>query len=371
MIKVLFTIPNFDTAGSGRALLNIARGLDKRIFEPHILCRHEKGDFFRTVKESGIPIHVFEYTTPMRPVIKGLRECWKTSRRFKKINPDIIHSYHYAADYSEALAAKMAGCKWVYTKKNMNWGGGSKNAWHVRTYLADRIAVQNTDMVVQFFKNNQNKVSLIPRGVDTRVFWRENTSGSSAEAKRTIICVANLVPVKGVEVLIEAFKLLCVGTRYSFWQLKIVGDDRNEYGVQLKQTYDSLVKQQRLVFTGKCRDVKCELESSEIFVLPTLREGRMEGSPVSLLEAMSMGLIVVGSAVPGITDQLKELGEDHLFEAGNVWMLRDKLQKYMDMSPENRKSLSEKIRASCVSNWDIEFEIAKHEKLYLDLLGRG
>ena len=32
-IKILFTIPNFDTAGSGKALLNIALRLDREKFE--------------------------------------------------------------------------------------------------------------------------------------------------------------------------------------------------------------------------------------------------------------------------------------------------------------------------------------------------
>ena len=46
-------------------------------------------------------------------------KCYQLSNIFKKINPDIIHSYHYAADYTEPIAARMAGIKWIYTKKNM------------------------------------------------------------------------------------------------------------------------------------------------------------------------------------------------------------------------------------------------------------
>ena len=95
----------------------------------------------------------------------------------------------------------------------------------------------------------------------------------------------------------------------------------------------------------------------------------MEGSPVSLLEAMSMGLVVIGSEVPGITDQLKPLGPDHLFEPGNISMLAEKLQKQMEMQPEDRVRLGEKIRDYCGSGWDISLEVARHEKLYLEMLG--
>ena len=108
-IKILFTIPNFDTAGSGKALLNIASRLNNIIFEPHIACLHDQGQYFKVVKESGIPIHVFEFTHPMTQRIKGICHCWEVSMHMKKIKPHLIHSFHYASDYSEALSAKMAG----------------------------------------------------------------------------------------------------------------------------------------------------------------------------------------------------------------------------------------------------------------------
>ena len=154
--KILFTIPNFDTAGSGKALLNIASRLDKNIFEPHIACLHDKGEFFKVVQESGIPIHIFQFTTPMAHRIKGLFQCWGISRQMKKINPNLIHSFHYAPDYSEAIAAQMAGISWIFTKKNMNWGGKSKNGWKLRCFLAAYILAQNKDMIRDFFPHLKN-----------------------------------------------------------------------------------------------------------------------------------------------------------------------------------------------------------------------
>ena len=47
--KILFTIPNFDTAGSGRALFNIINHLDENYFESHISCSHSKGELFKEI----------------------------------------------------------------------------------------------------------------------------------------------------------------------------------------------------------------------------------------------------------------------------------------------------------------------------------
>ena len=106
---------------------------------------------FNTVKESGIKVHIYQYTTPMKPYIRGLKEVFKISRFFKSIDPDMIHSFHYAPDYSEPLAARLVGIKWIYTKKNMNWGGNSANGWRLRSWLANHILVQNKDMISEFF----------------------------------------------------------------------------------------------------------------------------------------------------------------------------------------------------------------------------
>ena len=70
--KILFTIPNFDTAGSGKALLNICRSLDKNYFKPHISCSHSKGFLFEEVIESGIPYIINENQNDMIPRLKVL-----------------------------------------------------------------------------------------------------------------------------------------------------------------------------------------------------------------------------------------------------------------------------------------------------------
>ena len=132
-LKILFTIPNFDTAGSGKALLNIATRLDKEIFEPHIACLHDKGDYFQVVKESKIPVHIFNYFVPMNSRVKGLVGCYNIAKKFKEINPQIIHSFNYSSDYSEAISAKLSRIPWVYTKKEYELG------WFIFKFMEAKI----------------------------------------------------------------------------------------------------------------------------------------------------------------------------------------------------------------------------------------
>lgn len=361
MIKVLFTIPNFDTAGSGKALLNIATRLDRTRFEPEILCKHNKGEFFKTVLSSGLKVHVFDYETPMRPILKGFLGCFRVSRRLKRIKPDIVHSFHYSADYSEPLSCFMAGIKWIYTKKNMNWGGGSKNAWILRTKLAKHVIIQNTDMF-RFFDNHK-KLTLVPRGVNKDEFQPISPEKKLELKKKLgldnkfkyIICVANLVPVKGVETLINAYTRL----KTSDYKLLIVGDNTSDYGQGLVDFVNQNALNNSIYFTGKVQNVKDYLGVSDIFVLPTKSKG--EGSPVSLLEAMSSGLLVLGSKIPGIKDQLSKFPE-LMFETGKVIELQSKLEELMLNS--NSKRLKEKLRATVENNYSIMHEVKRHEAVY-------
>jgi len=358
-IKILYTIPNFDTAGSQIPLLKIASNLDKDYFDPQIACLHNRGDFFQKVLQSGIKVHIIDLYKNARPVIKMLKECYQLSKIFKKVDPHIIHSYNYAADYTEPLAAKMAGIKWIYTKKNMSWQGPSYRGWKLRSWLADRIICQNTDMLKTFFPN-VGKAKLIPIGVDIDQFKHQPGNPITRERwgisdkTRIIISVANLVPVKGIEVLILAFEQLIFD--FPDWKLMIVGDDTTEYGRELKNTFLGKPSiKDKIIFTGKHDNVRMFLDISEIYVQSTLNKGRMEGAPIAILEAMANGKVIIGSDIPGIRDQLK-CSPDHLFNVGDVIDLKNKLYKFMS----NNKSTNNKVGKNFV------FHVKKYYDLYLE-----
>ncbi len=367
-IRILFTIPNFNTAGSGKALLNIAKSLNPAQFEAHIARQTDAGDFFKVVANSGIPVHVFDYTPQSRPIHKMLFEAWRVSRKFKSIQPDIIHSFHYSDNYTEGLAARLAGIKWVFTKKNMSWGGSGRG-WKIRSAMSKAIALQNTDMQIQFYSRS-TKTQLIPRGVNIEQFKAKvpnpairQTMNTPADA-RIIICVANMVPVKGVELLIQAFHAL--SNDYLNWHVWLVGDINNEYGVHLVAQVAHLDLANRIHFSGKQANVRDYLDHTEIFVLPTKDEGRREGSPVALLEAMANGKVVIGSAVPGVKDQLQHFPQ-HQFLAGNWQDLRDKLKNLMQKTTEENRILGNTFVKHVMENFSIELEVKRHEDFYINI----
>ena len=88
-MKILYTIPNFDTAGSGKVLYDLAHGLDKDKFEVLIACANDKGAFFEEVKNLGLPIFIRPITKPLKPYYSLLFRLRENIQFIKKNNIDI------------------------------------------------------------------------------------------------------------------------------------------------------------------------------------------------------------------------------------------------------------------------------------------
>tara|TARA_Y100001970_G_scaffold255773_1_gene332801 strand:- start:23 stop:1150 length:1128 start_codon:yes stop_codon:yes gene_type:complete len=370
-VKILYTIPNFDTAGSGIPLFKIASNLDKEKFSIEIACLHERGELFKDVVKNGFKVHIIDLYKKPRPIANMLYQCYKLSLIFQEINPDIIHSYHYAADYTEPIAARLAGIKWLYTKKNMSWHGPSYRGWRLRSLLANGIISQNTTMMKEFFRD-WKKVKLIPIGVDFNEYKRKTVKddilpkwGIKADS-RLIITIANLVEVKGIEILIKAFERIHL--QYPKWKLMIIGDNRNYYGKKLIGDVKKNKKlDSKIIFTGRQKNIQELLSLAEIYVQPTLLKGRMEGAPIAILEAMANGKIIIGSAIPGIIDQLKEHPE-HLFKAGDIINLSKKLIYYLSNDKKFNQEIGRKFINYVKKNYDLSIEKNKLEKYYIEIV---
>ena len=165
MISILFTTPNLDTAGSGKVIVNLIRGLDKKRFQPSLAVQSDAGSLFSELVEEGLDVRVVPLYTSAKPYASLPRRVFQLSRKMKSQRFDIWHSFHYLDDYTEPLVAKASGARaWVYTKKSMSWGS---RAWLVRSYLATRIAVDNTTMPTAMFNRAglRKRIQLIPHGV--------------------------------------------------------------------------------------------------------------------------------------------------------------------------------------------------------------
>jgi len=368
--KILFTIPNFITAGSGKALLNIIERLNREKFEPAVCVIKKGGDLDRIIDERGILFLERPFTIPALPYKTLLIRAKKVAEYFGPFRFKLWHSFHYLDDYTEAIIARLAGAKaWIYTKKNMNW---HRRSWYVRTFLASRVIAQNSDMMNKLFSNPlwRKKVRFIPRGVDTQRFrpdipprlnMRKKLGISSEDI--VITCVAHLVPVKGHPTLLNAMARLPHG------HLWLAGKPLDEaYVLQLESQIEKLGLNNRVYFLGNIKDIPALLAETDIFVLPTWAKWRMEGCPVALLEAMACGKPCIATDIPGSRDIIENGKSGLLVLPGDVEALEVALKKLL-ASSQLRNQFGKVARKRILNHFTIEHEVSAHEALYEEVLG--
>jgi glycosyltransferase involved in cell wall biosynthesis len=103
--------------------------------------------------------------------------------------------------------------------------------------------------------------------------------------------------------------------------------------------------------------------SAHLFLIPS----KMEGMPLSLLEAQSCGLPAVGSNVPGVLDVIVNGKTGRLINLGDVEGYANAIKDYYKLwcsSPHKYRELSRYIREYIVNNYDWNTVVSKLEKMF-------
>jgi glycosyltransferase involved in cell wall biosynthesis len=144
---------------------------------------------------------------------------------------------------------------------------------------------------------NMPDIRLIPNGVDIARFHPAPTSTSSADRPRVVVCVSILRYEKGIDVLLQAWRLVQEQlTQSSQAQLVIVGDGPLQ--AQLECMAKALGIADSVEFAGFQSNIPMQFHQGDLAVLPS----RFEGMPNAVLEAMACGLPCVATRVSGSED---------------------------------------------------------------------
>lgn len=147
---------------------------------------------------------------------------------------------------------------------------------------------------------SRDDVYVIPNGVDLERFKPTKSNlRSNFKPRYLIVCVARLVPVKGINYLIKAIPPILEEVNVG---LLLIGDGPEKN--KLMGIVDELGLEDRVHFLGsKSHDeLPTYLSMSDVFICPSLFEGM--GSV--FVEAMACRIPVVGTNVGGIPDVIQD-----------------------------------------------------------------
>jgi glycosyltransferase involved in cell wall biosynthesis len=131
---------------------------------------------------------------------------------------------------------------------------------------------------------------------------------------------------------------------------------------QMQERAKELGLGERTHFLGFRRDIPALMRAARAVLLPSEREGL----PRCLLEALSMGVPIIGSDIRGISELAGECGLLHA--VGDSAGLAAALQQ-LARHPEDALQMGRQGRARMVADYDEKGIIGLHDRLYADLLG--
>ena len=224
-------------------------------------------------------------------------------------------------------------------------------------YILSKIKYESVISVTKAFAkipNVNKKITVIPNGIDTKKF---EGRGEPKFSKPTILWVGRFDPVKRVEDLIMAVKILT--KRIKTLQLLLVG-----YGYQ-KDKLEKLAEELKLPnarFLGfqKEDDLAVLYKKSHVFVLPSSSEGQ----PLTILEAQAASLPVVATNIGGIPEIIKDGENGYLIKPKNVHELAGAIAKAIF----NRELLSKNASKNIKANYNWDDAARKTKKLYISLI---
>jgi len=186
---------------------------------------------------------------------------------------------------------------------------------------------------MQRFGLPEHRAVTIYNGVDTDRFQPRAGPGPGGSVAR-IVVVANLIPEKGVDVLLRAMARL---TSLD-WQLDVVGD--GPLSGELQALCRQLDIGSRVQFLGLRDDVPDLLRGAEVAVHPATW-GEAFGNTVA--EAMASGCCLVASRTGAIPEIAVDGVHALLVEPGNVEALASAIQRVL-ADPALRRALGEAAR---------------------------
>lgn len=305
----------------------------------------------------------------------GVGRLLRTQRLISRLDPDIVHVHLSLSGY---LAARLArGPRVVSHYHSVYPDPGQMSALGLRSWKAfDRLCSGDLSIACSEAVRRQcvnacgipeTRVRLLYNGVDLHALDalaaqrppQHPFCKGDRHRHPVLIYVGRLVAAKGLEDLLISLGRLASRR----WQVVIVGDGPMASDLQRMVAERGLAGRVALLGARPWWDIPGMLSGSDLFVLPS----RREGLPLSLLEASACRLPVVATDVGGVPEAVHDGVTGLLVPPGDREALGGALAQLLD-DPARRREMGEAGRAIVEEKFDILKIAVQLKEMYEQLL---
>jgi len=352
MIKIVFVIDTIEspTAGTEKQLLLLIKQLDRSKFKPY-LCVLRVSEWLR---QNIHECELVDIGVPSFANLSSYLNILKFSDFMKKHKIDIVQTHFVEGNKVGIMAAKLASVKAIVsTRRNQGY-------WHNKIEIMMLGALNSR--VTRFLANSENtrqwaikteginpeSIEVIHNALeidcyckmieDQRIAFKVNFD---FPADASIIgIVANLRPVKAIEVFIRAAKI--VSERCPQARFMVVGEGPEREC--LEQLCVELGIAPFIRFLGKRLDIPEILGCMDVGVLSSSSESFSN----SIVEYMAAGLPVVCTDVGGAREAVEDGKNGYLVASGDYMAMADRISAIlasgnMELLGQNSRNMAENL----------------------------
>lgn len=351
-----------------------------------VRCACTKGPHWDELKEMGVEMVEMPIARSANP-LRAWKSAWQLFRFLVKDRPDVLHVHTPVASMIGRAAAWLAGVPTIiYTAHGFYF--------HDRMPLRKRVVHTALERIFGLFNDwlfcvskedaetarrlriaGHGHVFYVGNGASPTRFDPEKLAPSRARIREevgipqdaTVITImGRLVREKGYLEFFQAAQ--DIAAAHPNVHFLVAGDtvvsEHDSAKDEIVAAAKATVLHNRVHFVGMRSDVPDVLAACDIFCLPSWREGM----PVSILEAMMMGLPVVATKIRGCREEVVDGATGFLVDVKAPDDLAGAMG-YLVAHPEKARELGAAGRERALKKFD-ERKILRHQvRLYQKLVG--
>lgn len=298
------------------------------------------------------------------------------ARLMKSERIRILHTFFPASDLLGGAVGRLSGCPIVISSRRdmvLNRSAAQQMAYRLMgRWLFDQVHAVSDGVRRRHIQQDHldpKKVVTVRNGVDLAEIDaapRLVHFGDLALTDCTnVVCVANIRPVKNIEMLIQTAAIVCRHAPSARFLL-VGGAYEPPYLAQVKNLVRALDVSRQVNFAGPTSQAVSVLKSCDIFFLPS----RSEGMSNAILEAMACGLPCVVTEVGGNPELVQDGTNGYLVPVGDPALAARRILSLLQ-SPATAKQMGAAGRRSIQDNFSLQAMIQRLSGLYEGLLAPG
>ncbi|MFC1399543.1 glycosyltransferase family 4 protein [Acinetobacter lactucae] len=303
---------------------------------------------------------------------------YKLSKKIQKIKPDLVFSYFSKPVIFGTIAAKLAkvpkvmgmleGLGYTFTEQPEGLSKKTQLIKKVQVLLY-KMALPQLDKLI--FLNPDDSVDLIEKyaiqvkdvevlgGIGLNLKDYPYQAIPNTQQPIHFLFIGRLLKEKGIHDFLAAAKL--VKSKYPETQFTVLGAiDPYNLGALKQSELEELISFNIIHYAGHVNNVKDWIVNSDVFVLPSYREG----VPRSTQEAMAIGRAIITTDVPGCRETVIDGVNGFIVPRWNPERLAEKMIYFIE-HPEKTQIMGEASHQIAIEKFDAN----KVNQKLMDILG--